>query len=72
MEWEENGKQRALCPYIRIFLFDEKLCAARSHAERPFAGGIDLRDYGKVEPVLDQNPLGICWAIAANSAAASP
>lgn len=31
----------------------------------------DLREYGMMEPVTDQGDTGICWAISANSAAAS-
>ena len=29
-----------------------------------------MREFGLVEPVPDQGQLGVCWAIAANSAAA--
>lgn len=31
----------------------------------------DLRDYGLVEPIPNQGEFGSCWAVGANSAAAS-
>ena len=41
-----------------------------THGAAALPTRFDLRQYGKVDRVYDQGSLGICWSIAANSAAA--
>ena len=72
VEWEENGKQGAMPVYQDFSYLTKSYARLGAMQNALLPEEYDLRDYGKVEPVLDQNPLGICWAIAANSAAASP
>ena len=72
VEWVENGKQSAMPTYQDFSYLTKSYARLGAMQNALLPEEYDLRDYGKVEPVLDQNPLGICWAIAANSAAASP
>ena len=72
VEWVENGKQGAMPTYQDFSYLTKSYARLGAMQNALLPEEYDLRDYGKVEPVLDQNPLGICWAIAANSAAASP
>lgn len=75
LEWLENGQQ-GLAPTMQDFSYLSEsyanllgtMPATTSRGALP--ASYDLRDVGKVDPVSDQGDLGVCWAIAADSAAA--
>ena len=71
IEWLENGGE-GLAPSAQNFSYLTKsyarLRSMQNYALLPEE--YDLREFGLVEPVPDQGQLGVCWAIAANSAAA--
>lgn len=72
IEWIENGRQGEAPPAQDLSYLAEsyaRLCARQNSI---FPAQYDLREKGLVEPVPDQGNLGICWAVAANSAAVSP
>ena len=70
-EWLETGGED-LAPSAQDFSYltgsYARLRSMQNYALLPEE--YDLREYGLVEPVLNQGQLGVCWAIAANSAAA--
>lgn len=70
-EWLENGGE-GLAPSAQNFSYLTKsyarLRSMQNYALLPEE--YDLREFGLVEPVPNQGQLGVCWAIAANSAAA--
>lgn len=72
LEWLKNGGQ-GHAPSAQNFSYLAKSYARlrmmRNAATLPEK--YDLRDFGRVNAVPDQGSLGICWAVAANSAAAS-
>lgn len=72
IEWMENGGE-GLAPSANNLSYlgasYARLRSMQNSALLPKE--YDLRDYGLVEPVSNQGQLGICWAIAINSAAAS-
>lgn len=71
LEWLENGKQ-GLAPSAQDFSYLAGSYARLSAMQNTLLPEeYDLRDYGLVGPVPNQGELGVCWAIAANSAAAS-
>ena len=72
IEWLENG-QKGPMPFAQNFSYLAKSYARLRSMQNSslLPAEYDLRDYGLVEPVVDQGSLGICWAVASNSAAAS-
>lgn len=74
LEWLENGQQ-GTAPSMQDFsyLADSYANLLGSMPSTTSRGALpasyDLRDYGRVDPVSDQGDLGVCWAIAAASAA---
>lgn len=72
IEWIKNGSKGTAPSTMDMSYLGksyEKLLSKRRTA--PMPSKYDLRDYGLIEPVSNQGPLGICWAIAANSCASS-
>lgn len=73
-EWVENGQQ-GLAPSTQDFSYLAESyanlvgSAATATNRGALPSSYDLRDYGRVDPVVDQGDLGVCWAIAAASAA---
>ena len=71
--WVENN-QEGFQPPAQNFSY-----LAESYSDNALTGNytrstffpkkFDLRDFGKVDPVVNQANLGICWSIAANSSA---
>lgn len=75
--WCENGKEGP-APSAQDFsyldasyasLLQSPLSASDNRAGA-LPSSYDLREEGRVDPVSNQGDLGVCWAIAANSAAA--
>lgn len=71
IQWMKDGRKGRVpsandLSYLRASY--AKLRARQNSALLP--ASYDLRERGLVEPVSDQGQLGVCWAIAANSAAA--
>ena len=71
VEWVENGKQGAMPAYQDFSYLAESYARLGAMQNALLPEEYDLRDYGLVEPVPNQGQLGICWAVAANSAAGS-
>ena len=71
LEWLENGKEGA-APSMQDFSYlaesYARLHTARNAAVLP--AEYDLRDYGRVTPVINQGTLNLCWAVAASDATA--
>lgn len=76
-DWLENG-QEGLAPPAQDFSYlaesyttlTQQSPQTATHGAAALPAQFDLRTYGKVDRVYDQGNLGICWSIAANSAAA--
>ena len=74
-EWIAGGCQGPAPTAQNFSYLSESYAALADSAQTTTSRGslptsYDLRDYGLVDPVLNQGDLGVCWAIAANSAAA--
>lgn len=71
LEWLKNGKKGA-APSMQDFSYLAesyvRLNTARNAALLP--AEYDLRDYGRVTPVINQGLLNLCWAVAASDATA--
>lgn len=76
VEWVNDG-QTGYAPSAQDFSYLAESYAATqaatprvaNHGAQALPAQYDLRQSGKVDPVYDQGSSGICWAIAANSAA---
>lgn len=76
-QWLEDG-EKGLMPSAQDFSYLAESYAAMqastpqasNHGAQALPAQFDLRTLGKVDRVYDQGSSGICWAIAANSAAA--
>lgn len=73
-EWLKNGGEGLAPPTQDLsYLADSYAALAASMPSMTNRGALpesyDLRDYGRVDPVVNQGDLGVCWAISANSAA---
>ena len=75
--WRENGKEGP-APSAQDLSYLDESYARLLTSPAPYANNrasalpsrYDLRKEGRVDPVSNQGDLGVCWAIAANSAAA--
>lgn len=72
IEWIENGGKGTELTAINLSYLGASYARLRSMQNSALLPEeYDLRDYGLVGPVPNQGNLGVCWAIAANDAAAS-
>lgn len=76
IEWMKNGRKGRAPSANDLSYLGASYAKLRARKNRSLLSvtpaTYDLRDYGLVEPVPNQGQLGVCWAIAANSAAAGP
>ena len=75
IEWLENGSQ-GVAPSMQDFSYlsesyTKYFSRQNYSALQELPEKYDLRDTGKVSPVYNQELLGVCWAVSANSVAES-
>lgn len=75
LDWLEEGGEGTMPPAQDFSYLSESYANLAGTASMLTSRGalpaqFDLREQGLVDPVSDQRDLGVCWTIAANSAAA--